>query len=221
MARVAMIGATGLIGRTLAPLLVAEGHEVTLYGRRKAGVAGAHEQIGSMEEWPAMMDGQKVDIAVSTLGSTQKKAGSWDAFEAVDRHAVVGFACAARLAGAKQMAMVSSVGANAGSGNRYLALKGLVEDEVGAIGFERLDIVRPGLLVGERTGDWRAGERFAILLSPLINPLLRGRLDRYRSIEAATVAQALARLAGETDVGRYVHTNRELRALADDHRAFS
>jgi uncharacterized protein YbjT (DUF2867 family) len=221
MARVAMIGATGLIGRSLAPLLVASGHAVSLYGRRPAGVAGALDRIGPMEDWPAMVGGSAVDIAISTLGSTRKKAGSWAAFEAVDRQAVVGFAAAAKEAGARQMMMVSSVGAAAAAGNRYLALKGQVEDEVAALGFARLDIVRPGLLVGDRGDDRRTGERIAILLSPLINPLLRGGLDQYRAIAALTVAAAMARLAGNEGAGRFVQTNRALVALAGDHRAFS
>ena len=65
--RVAMIGATGLIGRHLLPLLEAE-HEELVLSRRPSGAA--REKLGSMAAWPALLDGERVDVAVSTLGTT-------------------------------------------------------------------------------------------------------------------------------------------------------
>ena len=40
--------------------------------------------------------------------------------------------------------------ASAKAGNFYLRTKGETEDGLRALGFERLDILRPGLLTGER-----------------------------------------------------------------------
>lgn len=208
-----MIGATGLIGRQLAPLLVGDGHDLLLLSRRPTGVGGASELIGSMEQWPALLAKESLDIAISTLGTTWKKAGSWSAFEAVDRTAVVDFAQAAKGTGARQMISVSSVGADPGARNRYLALKGQVEADLGAIGFDRLDIVRPGLLVGERGAERRVAERVGIRLSPLINPLLRGSLGRYRAIDSATVAGAMAALVGARGNGTHIQFNRDIERL--------
>lgn len=208
--RVAMIGATGLIGRQLWPLLEAR-HDLLVLGRRPSGAR--HEKLGTMEEWPALLSGERVDVAVSTLGSTRKAAGSWEAFEAVDRHAVLAFADAAREAGARHFLLVSSTGANANSRNAYLRLKGEVESAVAALGFERVDALRPGLLLGDR-GEHRLGEGIGQVLAPVLNPLLRGPLDRYAGIDAGLVARALAALTGREEPGRFVHHNREIRALA-------
>ena len=209
-----MIGATGLIGRKLAPLLVEGGHELLILGRRPAGVAGAHEIVGEIQDWSARLDGRSLDIAVSTLGTTWRKAGSWEAFEAIDRHAVVHFARAARASGARQMICVSSTGADPNSRNAYLALKGNVERDLGRLGYERLDLVRPGLLRGERGPDRRMGERVGILLSPLTNLLLRGPLDGFAAIDAREVASAMALLAKQREPGMYIHHNREICRLA-------
>ncbi len=214
MTRIAMIGATGLIGGSLAPLLVAAGREVVLVGRRSAGVAGAREKIGPMADWPALIADESVDVAISTLGTTIRQAGSWKAFRAVDVDAVLGFAGAAKAAGAWQMLSVSSVGALHGARNRYLAMKGETEHGLGGLGFERLDIVRPGLLRGTRGGDRRLGERIGIAVSPLVNLLLRGSLDKFAAIDAETVAAAMAALIGASGSGRHVHFNRQLKALA-------
>lgn len=218
MARVAMIGATGLIGRSVAPLLVAAGHELTIVGRRASGVAGANERVAPMEQWADALADWRGEVAISTLGTTWKRAGSWEAFRAVDHEAVAAFARSVRSAGARQFVTVSSVGADPVSRNTYLALKGDVETALAAVGFDRLDVVRPGLLRGNRGGDRRLGERIGILVSPVLNLLLRGPLDRFAAIEAGTVAAAIATLAGRGESGRHVHRNRELRALAETGR---
>lgn len=212
--RMAMIGATGLIGRGLAPRLVAAGHEVLLVGRRTAVIAGAREKIGPVADWPAMLADESVEVAISTLGTTWRQAGSWAAFRAVDVDAVLAFAEAAKAAGARQMLSVSSVGARDGARNRYLAMKGEMERGLEELGFDRLDIVRPGLLRGERGSDRRLGERIGIIVSPVVNLLLRGTLDKYAAIDAETVAAAMAALVGASGAGRQLHFNRELKRLA-------
>lgn len=214
MARMAMIGATGLVGRSVAPALIEAGHDLLIVGRRGAGVDGAREVVAPIAGWSESLAGTPLDVAISAVGTTWRKAGNWEAFEAVDRFAVAAFAQAARAAGARQFILVSSVGADPAAANRYLALKGAVEADLAALGFEQLDIVRPGLLTGKRGRDRRPGERFGILVSPLVNPFLRGRLARFRAIPAATVARAIVALAGNPRNGRRVHTNRDLERLA-------
>ena len=208
---IAMIGATGLIGRQLWPLLEAR-HDLLVLGRRPSGAK--REKLGGMAEWPGLLASERLKAAVSTLGTTRKAAGSWSAFEAVDRHALLGFAAAARKAGARHFVLVSSSGADTGSRNAYLRLKGEVEQAVVALGFERVDILRPGLLLGERPGDRRLLERLGILMDPVSRLFLRGSLDRYAGIEAAVVARAMAALTQRTDAGVFWHHNREIRALA-------
>ena len=209
--RVALIGATGLTGRALTPLLAAR-HELLLLGRRASGFE-AREIVAPASEWPACLAGEQLDVAVSALGTTWKKAGNWAAFAAVDHDAVLGFARAARGAGARQFITISSVGADPASRNRYLALKGEVERDLAELGFARLDIVRPGLLRGARGADRRRGERFGILISPLMNVFLRGPLDRFAAIDATRVAAAIAALVGAEPGGRFIHRNRDVPRL--------
>lgn len=212
--RVAVIGATGLVGSLLVPLL--RQHEVLLLSRRVTGFTGVTEKVAPAEAWPEMLAGERLDAAVSALGTTWRKAGSWTAFEEVDRHRVVDFAKAARAAGARQMLSVSSVGADPRSIAEYLALKGRVEDDLAKLGFERLDLLRPGLLRGPRGGDRRLKERLGIALSPLTNLFLRGRNDRFAAIDAARVASAIAALLGAGQGGTFVHENQDIRRLGRD-----
>lgn len=209
--RVVLIGATGLIGRSLARRL-AHRHDLHLLGRRPSGIE-ARETVAPMADWHRQLEGEVVDVAISTLGTTIKQAGSWDAFEAVDRHAVAAFARAAHRAGARQFISVSSVGASPKSRNAYLAMKGRVECDLAAIGFDRLDIVRPGLLRGKRGGELRLAEQIGIIASPILNLFLRGSLDHLAAIDAATVAAAISRIVGAPNDGEFVHQNRDLSAI--------
>ena len=215
--RIALIGATGLVGRSLVPLLM-ENHDLLLPGRRPSGFS-VKEIVAPMEDWPARLSGAKIDVAISALGTTWAKAGNWPAFEAVDHDAVLAFARAAHAAGARQFITISSVGADAGSFNGYLAIKGRIDLALAAVGFDRLDIIRPGLLRGPRGTDRRVKERLAILVSPLVNLVLRGPLDRFAAIDAGVVASAIAALVGASPDGVHTHHNRDLkRSLTEPAR---
>ena len=211
-----MIGATGLVGSLAAPRLLSRGWSVDALLRRPSGLAhpGWNDHVAAAEDWPGLVASLGAEAAVSALGTTMRQSGSQTAFRAVDFDMVVGFARAAAAAGARCMVTVSSVGADPASANFYLRTKGEMEVALAELGFERLDILRPGLLRGPRGGDRRPGERIAIALSPIVNLALRGSLDRFAAIDADTVAAAIAGALGRSEPGIYRHGNREIRRLA-------
>jgi uncharacterized protein YbjT (DUF2867 family) len=214
--RVAMIGATGLVGAKAAMRMLAAGWTVDALVRRPNGVvrAGWHEHVAPAEEWPAIVASLRPEAAVCALGTTMRQAGSRTAFRAVDLDMVVAFARSAAAAGARRMVAISSVGADPGSASFYLRVKGEMERALEGIGFERLDLLRPGLLRGPRGGERRLGERIGIALSPVVNLVLRGSLNRYAAIDAEIVAAAVAGALEHMERGVHVHENRDIRALA-------
>ena len=88
-------------------------------------------------------------------------------------------------------------------------------DGLRALGFRRLDILRPGLLTGNRAGPARFGEGLAMAAAPLTDALMHGSLRRYRSIPGETVARAIVALAAGDGSGVQIHENDAIRALAD------
>tara|TARA_B100001057_G_scaffold198498_1_gene199071 strand:+ start:66 stop:722 length:657 start_codon:yes stop_codon:yes gene_type:complete len=89
-------------------------------------------------------------------------------------------------AGAKNISIISAVGANPHSWNYYLKTKGDVENEIINIGFESTNIFQPGHLRGNKY-------RFDILLADMasifLDPFLHGPLKKFRSISAKAVAK--------------------------------
>jgi uncharacterized protein YbjT (DUF2867 family) len=95
--RVAMIGATGLVGSLAARRLLAQGCGVDALLRRPSGLFDPHwsEHVAPAAEWPDVVAQLAPEAAVSALGTTMRQAGSQAAFRAVDLDMVVAFARAA------------------------------------------------------------------------------------------------------------------------------
>jgi uncharacterized protein YbjT (DUF2867 family) len=68
---------------------------------------------------------------------------------------VCAFARGCDNAGVAQLCLLSAVGSNARSRFRYVRVMGMKEDAVRSIGFTRLAIFRPGIIVGKvHTPAW-------------------------------------------------------------------
>lgn len=213
-----VVGATGLVGTVLIDRCARDARlEVVALARRALPTrAGVEAIVADPADWSARIAALRPDILVSALGTTWRAAGRDEAaFRAVDEALVLAVARAAYAAGARQMIAVSSVGADAGARNLYLRVKGEVEAALAAVGFDRLDLIRPGLLRGARGGERRRGERLGIVAAPLTDALvsLAGQ-RRLRSIPATDVADAIATLAGQEAPGRFVHEHDALVRLA-------
>ncbi len=221
--RVALVGATGLIGRRVIET-ASGGEEVRILGiaRREAPLPpGARMEmfVAAPDKWGDVMEAVRPRALICALGTTWKKAGrSEAAFRAVDHDLVLATAEAAKRAGVPNMVLVGAAGADARSKSLYMRTKGETEEAVSRIGFKRLDILHPGLLKGEREGDLRLAERAALIAAPLIDPLLSGKWAQYRSIDAGLVAEAALGLALRRAGGRFTHDNEAMRRAAREWR---
>ena len=190
---VLLAGATGLIGREILGLLLADRGvvaEVHTLGRKPPPQAHARlrHHASDLRQIPAL---PPLHTAYIALGTTIKVAGSQQAFRAIDHDAVLAVARAAHAAGATRLGLVSAMGADAGSRVFYNRVKGEVEQAVGQIGFATLVIARPSLLVGDRAAlgqPARRGEIVGKAVSRVLRPLIPAN---YRPIRASDVARAL------------------------------
>lgn len=225
--RIALVGATGLIGRNIIEYATGrEDFRICAIARREMPLPkGARMEmfVADARKWSEVLAAQQSDALICALGTTWQKSGKDEqAFRAIDQRLVLDVARAARECRIDRMAFVSSVGADPYSKNLYLKVKGETEQALGKLGFGRLDILRPGLLRGQRGSDRRALERLGILASPVTDLFLHGKYRRYRSVGAAQLAQAAVALSLRKANGRFVHDHdaimrvaRELRVTAN------
>jgi uncharacterized protein YbjT (DUF2867 family) len=208
----AVAGGTGLVGRVVVELLLADDAVERVIAPTRLPLR-EHPKLdnprlaGAAWGLPA-----RVDEAYGCLGTTRADAGSAQAFHAVDFDLAVGFARAARSAGARRFGLVSSMGADSGSPFLYPRTKGECEEAHEELGFERLVVARPSLLLGKRARS-RAGERIAAALFGAFDFALRGRLAKYRPIAGETVARALVSAVRRGGAGAVVLESDALRSI--------
>lgn len=210
--RICVVGATGLIGRTVIEECIGrEDVRLSAIARREVPLPRGIRMelfVAEPEKWGEVIEAVRPTAVICAIGTTWKKAGGDEsAFRAVDEELVLATARAAKQYGVARFVTISSAGADPMSKTFYLRVKGEVERELTKLRLPRLDILRPGLLLGARENDRRPGERLGIMAAPLANLFLHGKYRQYRGIRASLVAQAALALAKSAARGRFVHDN--------------
>jgi len=204
-----VVGATGLVGREAVLALLEGGAfaRVLTVVRRPSGLTHPRldERVIDFETLSSALGGEHADVAICCLGSTIKQAGSQEQFRHIDYDYALNFARAAQAAGARHFLVVTALGAKADSRVFYNRVKGELERDLAGLGLPALTIVRPSLLIGERS-ESRLGEKLAAPLMSFLPKSVRG-------IEVKKVGRALAKLAGEPAQGRRVVPSGELHSL--------
>jgi uncharacterized protein YbjT (DUF2867 family) len=190
-----LAGATGLVGREILRELLASEHyrEVQVLVRRPVPDIQANPKLKIRKvdfarlpaEFPA------VDDVYIALGTTIKAAGSEAAFRQVDFDFVLNIARAAKGTGAKRLAVVSAIGADAKSRVFYSRVKGEMEAAIAQLGYESVVIAQPSWLVGDRTALGQPPRPAEIWAERLMRPI-GGILPKWlRPITARAVASAM------------------------------
>ena len=192
MAKSLVVGATGLVGsHVLKQLALVEESPIAVLRRTPNDLPDNVLTIEvDFEDLLTSGDLPHCDHLYLCLGTTIKVAGNQEAFKKVDFDYCLGIAQMAAKSGASVISLVSSVGANAKSKNFYLRTKGQPEEAIKLLNFSRINIYRPGLLIGDRQ-EKRSAEKVGQLLSTVIDPFLIRGLSRYRSIEATLLANTM------------------------------
>lgn len=204
-----LLGATGLVGQHLLQRLLDDPHYDTVVTLTRRPLTTAHPKLRSIVFDFEHPDPEVVraDDLYCALGTTRRKAGSKAAQYRVDVEYPLTLGHIAHTNGVRQYLLVSSVGANARSPSFYLRMKGELEQQLAALGFETFISARPSLLLGKRA-EFRMGERIGIALERLFRPLIP---PRYRGIHADHVAAALITLAHANLRGKHFVESEQLK----------
>jgi uncharacterized protein YbjT (DUF2867 family) len=196
-----LLGATGLVGgRTLKLALANDAFSKVIAPTRKPleSTERLVNPVGSrIEEFLPILMSYKPDVAICALGTTQAIAGSKEAFRYVDYELPIAFGKAAHATGVETYAIVTAMGASAGSMSFYYKTKGEVERDIQKISFQSLTICRPSLIDGERM-EARAAETAILALVRLLAPILpkKFRVNPANVIAASVLDAVIAAKPG-------------------------
>ncbi|MFJ6264694.1 oxidoreductase [Lysinibacillus xylanilyticus] len=192
-----VVGATGLTGTSLIEQLCENDEYVSVTVIARRAPAYTHPKLEVKIRNFDTLEEKDIEFAQELyccLGTTIKKAGSREEFEKVDFEYPLTIASLAKKRGIPHMLVITAMGANESSPFYYNRVKGKLEHDLMELGLQRLSIIRPSLLVGERE-EFRLGEKAGEKVLKLVKPLLVGPLKRSRAIEASQVAKAMIVIA--------------------------
>lgn len=206
--RVAVLGASGLVGSLLLDSLILEKEIDEIYVIHYRELKSIHAKVRVVViDFSAfdqlMLDGT-IDVAFCCLGTTKKKTPDLEKYFKIDVEYPFVFANWFKKQGGKHYSVVSAVSADASSSNYYSMFKGELEQRLESLQLPHLSIMQPSLLLGSRR-ESRLAEGIGKLFAPALNTLLLGRLKKYRAIAAHKVVNKMIEaVTGQVDrVSRY------------------
>jgi len=216
-----LVGASGLVGGHCLRFLLEEPsyERVTILVRKPLSIK--HEKliqhVVDFSELETLGECLTADDVYCCLGTTIKKAGTQEAFRKVDFDYPIKIAALTQHCGADRFFLVSSLGADLHSRVFYNRVKGEVEEAVRKISFTTINILRPSLLLGERT-EHRTGEKAGAFIMSGLKFALTGSLKKYRAIQARDVAQAMVRTAQMNLCSVNIFESQQIQEIADSVR---
>jgi len=195
-----LVGASGLIGKHVSSLLINNKTNQIQLNRKSLEVVSeaVKEVMVDFKDENSFRGFLNADCIYITTGTrltlmqlVHIKNKDRLSFLEVDFEMPLRIARAAYEKGVKKIALVSAIGANKKSNNFYLKTKGMLEEEILNVGFDKVVIARPGHLLGKRDLPTPKEVKIYELIFKIASPLMVSVLRKYRNIKAESVANSL------------------------------
>ena len=195
-----LVGASGLIGKHVSSLLINnKANQIQLNRKSLEVVSEAVEEVmvdfKDENSFRGFLNADCIYITTGTRLTLMQllhiKNKDRLSFLEVDFEMPLRIARAAYEKGVKKIALVSAIGANKKSNNFYLKTKGMLEEEILNMGFDKVVIARPGHLLGKRDLPTAKEVKIYEFIFKIASPLMVSVLRKYRNIKAESVANSL------------------------------
>ena len=210
-----VFGSSGLVGGHLVNQLILNSNysKIKIFVRSKIELINPKIEIidtnfNDLEKHRNDITGEDCFFCI---GTTRKNSPNKNEYERIELNIPRQIAQIAKSNSIKSFFFVSSGYADPKSSVDYLKFKGLVEQEIKNQNFDKIGIMRPSFLLGNRK-EKRIGEKFGIVLFKLLTPILVGPLRKMRPIRAEIVAKAMVKLANE-NINQSIFESNEIAEL--------
>ena len=193
-----VFGSTGLVGGHLLDQLIKNENynKIKLFVRSEIIVNDLKVEIvktdfNNIEKHKEEMTG---DHCYFCIGTTKQNSPDKDEYRRVELDLPKQIAQITKSNSVNSFVFVSSGYADPNSSGDYLKFKGLVEEELKRLSFNKLGIMRPSFLIGDRK-EKRLGEKLGIFVFKLLSPLFLGPLKKMKPIQSEKVAKAMIKIS--------------------------
>tara|TARA_A100001011_G_C13986005_1_gene705281 strand:- start:88 stop:750 length:663 start_codon:yes stop_codon:yes gene_type:complete len=187
-----IIGATGLVGKTLLAQLEASPDYRSIISISRSQLSTKSKKtthiLTDFHHLDSYENAFAVDDIFCCIGTTLKEIKSLDLYKIIELYFPKTIARLGKQNNAKSIAIISCIGANPESPNYYLSIKGKLEEIIQAFDFESTHIYRPSLITGKRKTT-----RFKELLVHPFCSLCRfiPFLSQFAPVSASQLAKAM------------------------------
>ena len=193
-----VFGSTGLVGGHLLDQLIKNENynKIKLFVRSEIIINDLKVEIvktdfNNMEKHKEEMTG---DHCYFCIGTTKQNSPDKDEYRRVELDLPKQIAQITKSNSVNSFVFVSSGYADPNSSGDYLKFKGLVEEELKRLSFNKLGIMRPSFLIGDRK-EKRLGEKLGIFVFKLLSPLFLGPFKKMKPIQSEKVAKAMIKIS--------------------------
>mgnify|MGYP001424189064 FL=1 len=195
-----IFGSSGLVGKNLLNQIINNSNysKVKIFVRSSLEISDPKVEIINTD----FKDLQKIknliigDDCFFCIGTTKKNSPDKNEYRRIELDLPKKIAQISKSNDIRSFIYVSSGFADPNNSGDYLKFKGLVEEEIKSLNFEKIGILRPSFLLGNRK-EKRVGEKIGIFIFKLLSPLFFGPIKKMKPIHSEKVAKAMIKIANE------------------------
>ena len=211
-----LFGSSGLVGGHLLNQLIKDTNysKIKLFVRTDPEISDPKVEVIKTDF--TNLQNHKEDIigddCFVCIGTTKKSTPDKDDYRKVELDIPKEIAKIAKSNLVNSFIFVSALYANPKSSGDYVRFKGLVEEELKRLNFQKLVLMRPSFLMGDRK-EKRVGEKIGIFVFKLLSPLLLGPLKKMRPIHSEIVARAMIAVI-QNDIQQTIFESNEISEIS-------
>ena len=195
-----IFGSSGLVGKNLLNQVINNSNysKIKIFVRSSPDISDRKIEIintdfKNLEIIKNLITG---DDCFFCIGTTKKNSPDKKEYRRIELDLPKQIAQISKSNNVKSFIFVSSGFADPKNSGDYLKFKGLVEEEIKSLNFEKIGILRPSFLLGKRK-EKRLGEKIGISIFKFLSPLFVGPIKKMKPIHSEKVAKAMIQIANE------------------------
>ena len=212
-----LFGSSGLVGGHLLNQLINDNKysKIKLFIRKDPEISDPKVEVikTNFNNLQNHKEDIKGDDCFFCIGTTKQNSPDKNEYRRVELDMPKEIAQIAKLNSVNSFVFISSGYADPKSSGDYLKFKGEVEEELKRLNFQKLGIMRPSFLLGDRK-EKRIGEKIGIFVFKLLSPLFLGPLKKMKPIQSATVAKAMIAIT-QNKVSKTIFESDEIADLSN------
>jgi len=205
-----LFGASGLVGGQLLNQLISNNNysKIKVFVRSVPQISNPKIEIieTDFNNLANHKEDIKGDDCFFCIGTTKQNSPDKNEYRRVELDVPKDIAQIAKSNSVNSFVFVSSGYADPNSSGDYLKFKGLVEEELKRLSFNKLGIMRPSFLIGDRK-EKRLGEKLGIFVFKLLSPLFLGPLKKMKPIQSEKVAKAMIKISNGDFIQQIFESN--------------